>query len=436
MVKAFIQMLIARRVAYLIAPYEADSEMAYLCRTGIVDAVISEDSDTICYRCPRVLTKMDVSGHCLSITLEDVFSSKEIGIQTWNCDQLELMCVLSGCDYLKSLPQIGLKTAKKYVDRGRSLESTLREIAKVPKHFPKDSPVTLSMYRVQLQEAIACFHHQVVFDPLENRSKYLTSLTPAIRSRFCEKDGCSFGSVQEPEKAKQLARGYLNAKTGEPYLAASQDTEYLDVFFQSRRPQPVVSSLSVAIDVHQPLCVEKESESGCVASNGGPKAASRISSNSISVSSNSTTNPSNTILKPIKESSPSPQSPPKVVRSKYLQTATPPKPAPPKPRMLFGALPVQSRDSAKVASFLDQFKFNPASQKREGTPLQTKNAKELCESSPTDVLFDTTPNSFVCSNNHSQTDHSSDSYPIAPKSISSSSSPSQSAYDAAPPSYP
>ena len=138
MVKAFIQMLIARRIAYLVAPYEADSEMAYLCRTGIVDAVVSEDSDTICYRCPRVLTKMDVSGHCLSITLEDVFSSPEIGIQSWDCDQLELMCVLSGCDYLKSLPQIGLKTAKKYVDRGRSLENTLREIAKVPKHFPKD----------------------------------------------------------------------------------------------------------------------------------------------------------------------------------------------------------------------------------------------------------------------------------------------------------
>ena len=258
MVKAFIQMLIARRIAYLVAPYEADSEMAYLCRTGIVDAVVSEDSDTICYRCPRVLTKMDVSGHCLSITLEDVFSSPEIGIQSWDCDQLELMCVLSGCDYLKSLPQIGLKTAKKYVDRGRSLENTLREIAKVPKHFPKDSPVTLSQYRVQLQEAIACFHHQVVFDPLANCSKYLTSLTPAIRARFCKKENCSFGCVPEPERAKQLARGYVNAKTGEPYLSTEQHTEYLDGFFQSRRPQPVVSSLAVAIDVHQPLCLEKE----------------------------------------------------------------------------------------------------------------------------------------------------------------------------------
>lgn len=224
MVKAFIQMLIARRIAYLVAPYEADSEMAYLCRTGIVDAVVSEDSDTICYRCPRVLTKMDVSGHCLSITLEDVFSSPEIGIQSWDCDQLELMCVLSGCDYLKSLPQIGLKTAKKYVDRGRSLENTLREIAKVPKHFPKDSPVTLSQYRVQLQEAIACFHHQVVFDPLANCSKYLTSLTPAFCAGFCEKENCSFGCVPEPERAKQLARGYVNAKTGPSRISPPSNT--------------------------------------------------------------------------------------------------------------------------------------------------------------------------------------------------------------------
>ena len=403
MVKAFIQMLIARKIAYLVAPYEADSEMAYLCRTGIVAAVISEDSDTICYRCPRVLTKMDISGHCLSITLADVFSSKEIGIQSWNCDQFELMCVLSGCDYLKSLPQIGLKTAKKYVDRGRSLENTLREIAKVPKHFPKDSSMTLSVYRVKLEEAIACFHHQVVFDPLDNRSKYLTSLTPATRSRFCENDSCSFGCVQEPEKAKQLARGYLNAKTGEPYLAASQQTEYLDLFFQSHRPQPVVSSLCVAIDVCQPLCVESVS----MASESVSSSSKSISTPSKSISPSKTiSTPSKTLSpskyspvspKPIKEPSPTSQTPAKVVRSKYLQTSTAAKSTPTQPRRLFGALPLQPRDSANVASFLDQFKFNPASQKREGAPLDAKNGKEFCENSPTDVLFDVTQNSFVCS---------------------------------------
>ena len=34
-------------VTYVVAPYEADSQLAFLARTGQVDAVISEDSDLI-----------------------------------------------------------------------------------------------------------------------------------------------------------------------------------------------------------------------------------------------------------------------------------------------------------------------------------------------------------------------------------------------------
>lgn len=41
-------------VAYVVAPYEADAQLAYLARTGVVELVISEDSDTIPYGCPQV----------------------------------------------------------------------------------------------------------------------------------------------------------------------------------------------------------------------------------------------------------------------------------------------------------------------------------------------------------------------------------------------
>jgi len=41
-------------VRYLVAPYEADAQLAYLSMKGIVDVVISEDSDTIPYGCRRV----------------------------------------------------------------------------------------------------------------------------------------------------------------------------------------------------------------------------------------------------------------------------------------------------------------------------------------------------------------------------------------------
>lgn len=38
---------------YLVAPYEADAQMAYLARSGAVHAVITEDSDLVAYACPR-----------------------------------------------------------------------------------------------------------------------------------------------------------------------------------------------------------------------------------------------------------------------------------------------------------------------------------------------------------------------------------------------
>jgi exonuclease-1 len=40
-------------VAVLVAPYEADAQMAYLARSGVVAAVVTEDSDLVAYACPR-----------------------------------------------------------------------------------------------------------------------------------------------------------------------------------------------------------------------------------------------------------------------------------------------------------------------------------------------------------------------------------------------
>ena len=41
-------------VEYIVAPYEADAQMAWLALQGLVDAVITEDSDLLPYGCPRV----------------------------------------------------------------------------------------------------------------------------------------------------------------------------------------------------------------------------------------------------------------------------------------------------------------------------------------------------------------------------------------------
>ena len=51
---ALLKALKERGVSYIVAPYEADAQMAYLALQGHVHAIITEDSDLLAYGCPRV----------------------------------------------------------------------------------------------------------------------------------------------------------------------------------------------------------------------------------------------------------------------------------------------------------------------------------------------------------------------------------------------
>lgn len=43
-------------VQFVVAPYEADAQMAYLARKGDVQLIVTEDSDLLAYGCPRWVT--------------------------------------------------------------------------------------------------------------------------------------------------------------------------------------------------------------------------------------------------------------------------------------------------------------------------------------------------------------------------------------------
>ena len=52
------QVLKEKNVEFIVAPYEADAQMAFLARNEYVHIVITEDSDMIAYRCPRVSSRL------------------------------------------------------------------------------------------------------------------------------------------------------------------------------------------------------------------------------------------------------------------------------------------------------------------------------------------------------------------------------------------
>jgi len=56
-----IEELKNRGIKFIIAPYEADAQLAYLSRKGIVDIIITEDSDLLAFGAKKILYKLDFS---------------------------------------------------------------------------------------------------------------------------------------------------------------------------------------------------------------------------------------------------------------------------------------------------------------------------------------------------------------------------------------
>ena len=56
-----IEVLKKRGIQFIVAPYEADAELAYLSRSGIADVIITEDSDLLAYGAKKILYKYDAN---------------------------------------------------------------------------------------------------------------------------------------------------------------------------------------------------------------------------------------------------------------------------------------------------------------------------------------------------------------------------------------
>jgi 5'-3' exonuclease len=97
-------------------------------------------------------------------------------------EQFVRTCILSGCDYLDSLPGIGLKTAIGYVLRFRDYpdsERMLKFILSKKNHRPEDP----QQYIKDFHGAERTFFHQLVFDP---RNNSITRLNPMPNEKVRE----------------------------------------------------------------------------------------------------------------------------------------------------------------------------------------------------------------------------------------------------------
>lgn len=212
MARELIEELKKHGVQYVVAPYEADAQLAYLERKGIITGILSEDSDLLVFGAKRLLTKLDQYGDCVEINRDDFTACRDISLVGWTDSEFRLMAILSGCDYLTNIYKMGLKTAYTHVRKYKSIEKILRMLAFDGKHnVPPD-------YLESFRKAEMTFLHQRVFCPILNDMVMMTSLG----SRPEPDDFAFVGNRVAKEIAIGVARGDLNPMTKQPMLVQNK----------------------------------------------------------------------------------------------------------------------------------------------------------------------------------------------------------------------
>ncbi|XP_025193704.1 exonuclease 1 isoform X2 [Melanaphis sacchari] len=182
----------------IVAPYEADSQLAYLNLSGIAHIVITEDSDLLLFGCKRVLFKMDLNGAGILIEQEKLHLSMNIQPEQFSLDKFRYMCILSGCDYLPSIPGIGLIKARQFITR-TSEPDIYKALSRLGSFMNIKIPPE---YRDQFMDADRMFQYQPVFDPLSRRVIPLNDLSdlniPVLVSKLTK------------DQAYQLALGNID----------------------------------------------------------------------------------------------------------------------------------------------------------------------------------------------------------------------------------
>ena len=256
-------------IPYLVAPYEADGQLGYLARKGLVDMIVTDDTDLMACGASSILYKFSdwglnhgVSGGVISggVTGQLFLRSRlgctpsPLSLLDFSDVMLATMFVAAGCDYCKNLKGIGIVTARKCVKEafhgyGPSMSSSEatadNPVGKRTTTTPGDTEPKLSKlfrllynngysgkkmtreeraeYETNFCKALIMFRHPVVFDPIA--AKCVVVNDPALGGADPYANLVNdpamlqeiVGKILTPTRASLIAEGRINARTGRPF---------------------------------------------------------------------------------------------------------------------------------------------------------------------------------------------------------------------------
>jgi 5'-3' exonuclease len=263
-VTAVLATLREEKIAFMISPYEADSQLTYLCNNGYIDFIISEDSDFIPYGANAVFFKYkpcipfdagfkqgfteesfkNCTASATLILKKDLgaCSSTSFSLLGFTDVMIAMVCVAAGCDYSPSLKGIGLVHARNAVDeafavlgeklyiQGTFIDRALRGLfARCHGTLTKEQQ---DQYMNSFIRALVMLRHPVVFDPIcgkcifvniDSPDKELIEFKPyADIVGNDTKLQSIVGGLFEREMAIYVSEGWINPKN---WLLRNEENE-------------------------------------------------------------------------------------------------------------------------------------------------------------------------------------------------------------------
>ena len=242
-----LEALRANNFDFIIAPYEADAQLAFELRSRTKGGVIiSEDSDCIVYclaaglKCGKILFKMNREGYGIEIDLEKIFikstgpckekktgGAKKKGKKLSSIGAFERdlymmtpemflqMSVIAGCDYANSIKGIGIKKAQQLVLKFAKIpgEKRIRAIIDHIRKTDKTKNVPEG-YEKSVESALLTFKHHWVCD---KRTMTMLNLNPLPSGTNPDSMVSIIGKKYPDNIFASITKGYVHPRTLKAY---------------------------------------------------------------------------------------------------------------------------------------------------------------------------------------------------------------------------
>ena len=181
----FIDFLKYKGVKVMIAPYEADSQLAYLYRIKEIDYILTEDSDLVAYGCFDIIRRLKKNGECLVLNTKCQLQKKlsptvRNFLDMDESDRVQC-CILAGCDYLPNVKGLAFGSLVRIISNGYDLIESIKAHINKNKLFTKSET---NAYIKKFQLAITAFTEQVVFCPISQNLVNLSAYNSRKKTRI------------------------------------------------------------------------------------------------------------------------------------------------------------------------------------------------------------------------------------------------------------